>query len=51
MSHHHNACGFLGQERGVWIMKDWDDMTPLEEIYAIRLEIAEETLYNTKNAA
>ena len=23
-------------------MKDWDDMTPLEEIYAIRREIAEE---------
>lgn len=27
-------------------MKDWDDMTPLEEIYAIRHEIAEENGYD-----
>ena len=40
------ARGFLGQERGVWIMKNWDDMTPLEEIYAIRREIAEENGYD-----
>ena len=27
-------------------MKNWDDMTPLEEIYAIRREIAEENGYD-----
>ena len=27
-------------------MKNWDDMTPLEEIYAIRHEIAEENGYD-----
>ena len=27
-------------------MKNWDDMTPLEEIYAIRREIAEEYGYD-----